>query len=149
MINLDSNVFCLKVCCNHRDWNITYRPLVSTSTKFYTTIYGQVISSGELAVKAQYLCYTKENTTWYWKQQPLQYNIIFITRIILHPCLDVTTIRYVQDIPNNVCNRIQAKNPYKDILFVWLMLIMIIFRMNVSAVKKWFERNVSVNSDKE
>ena len=28
---------------------------------------------------------------------------------ILHPCIDVTTIRYVQEILNNDCNRIQAK----------------------------------------
>ena len=32
----------------------------------------QVISAGKLFVKAQYLCSMKENTNWYWKQQPLQ-----------------------------------------------------------------------------
>ena len=37
-----------------------------------TTIYGQVISSGELVFKLQYLCSMQENTNWYWKQQPLQ-----------------------------------------------------------------------------
>ena len=42
-----------------------------------TTIDGQVISAGELVVKAQYLCSVQENTNWYWKQQPLQYTIIF------------------------------------------------------------------------
>ena len=31
------------------------------------------------------------------------------TRTILHPRLDVIPIRYVQDIPKNVCNRTQAK----------------------------------------
>ena len=36
-----------------------------------TTIDGQVIYSGELFVKAQYLCSMQENTNWYWKQQPL------------------------------------------------------------------------------
>ena len=40
-----------------------------------TTIYGQVISDGELFIKAQYLCSMQENTTWYWKQQPLQQKI--------------------------------------------------------------------------
>ena len=33
-----------------------------------TTINGQVISAGELVVKAQYLCSVQENTNWYWKQ---------------------------------------------------------------------------------
>ena len=37
-----------------------------------TTIYGQVIYSGELVVKAQYLCSMQESINWYWKQQPLQ-----------------------------------------------------------------------------
>ena len=62
-----------------------------------TTIYGQVISFWELVVKAQYLCSMQENTNWYWKQQPLQQTIMFPTRTILHPCLDVIIIRYVQD----------------------------------------------------
>ena len=36
-----------------------------------TTIDGQVISAGELVIKAQYLCSMQENTNWYWKQRPL------------------------------------------------------------------------------
>ena len=36
-----------------------------------TTIDGQVIYSGGLVFKAQYLCSMQENTNWYWKQQPL------------------------------------------------------------------------------
>ena len=83
-----------------------------------TTIYGQVIYDGELVVKAKYLCSMQENTNWYWKQQPLQYTIIVPTRTILHTRLDVIIIRYVQDIPKNVCNSIQEKNPYKDILLL-------------------------------
>ena len=31
------------------------------------------------------------------------------TLTIIHPCLDVITIIYVQDIPKNVCNGIQSK----------------------------------------
>ena len=82
----------------------------------YTTIDGQVISSGELFFKSKYLCSVKENTNWYWKQQPLQQTIIVPTCTILHPGLDVITIRYVQDIPKNICNRIQSKKSYKDTL---------------------------------
>ena len=51
----------------------------------------------------------QENTNWYWKQQPLQQTIIVPTRTILHPRLDVIIIRYVQDIPKNLCSRNQAK----------------------------------------
>ena len=42
-------------------------------------------------------------------QKPLQQTIIATTTTILHPRLDFITIRYVQDIPNNVCKRIKAK----------------------------------------
>ena len=51
----------------------------------------------------------QENTNFYWKQQPLQQPIIVPTCTILLPRLDVITIRYVQDIPKNFCNMIQAK----------------------------------------
>ena len=83
-----------------------------------TTIYGQVISAGELAAKSQYICSMQENTNCYWKQKLLQQITIVPTRIILHPRLDVFTIRDVQDISNNFFNSIQAGNPYKDIIFV-------------------------------
>ena len=74
-----------------------------------TIIDVQVISAGELVVKAQYLCSMQENTNWYWKQQPLQHTIIFPTRTIIYPHIDVIIIRYVQDIPKNICSRNQAK----------------------------------------
>ena len=74
-----------------------------------TTIYGQVISAGELVFKAQYLCSMQENTNWYWKQQPLQHTIIPPTRTIIHARLHVIIIRYVQEIPRNLCSRKRAK----------------------------------------
>ena len=80
-----------------------------------TTIDGQVISDGELVVKAKYLCSVQENTNWYWKQQPLQQTIIVPTRTILHPRLEVIIIRYVQDTPKKLCGKSEAKNQYKDI----------------------------------
>ena len=61
-----------------------------------TTIYGKFISAGELFAKEQYLCSMQLKTNWYWKQQPLQHNIILTTRTILHPRLDVIIIRYVK-----------------------------------------------------
>ena len=57
-----------------------------------TKIDGQIISAGELVVKAQYLCPIQENTNWYWRQQPLQQNIIVPKRTILHPRPDVVRI---------------------------------------------------------
>ena len=77
----------------------------------------------------------QENTNWYWKQQPLQQTIVVPTRTILHPRLDVTTIRYVKDTPKNVCNMIQQKKTHNNILLVILMLIVIIFWMTLSVVK--------------
>ena len=74
-----------------------------------TTIDEQVISAGELVVKAQYICSMRENTNWYWKQQPPKQTIIVPTRTILHTRLDVITIRYVQYIPKNDCNTIESK----------------------------------------
>ena len=74
-----------------------------------TKIGRQIISAGELVVKAKCLCYMQESTNWYWKQQPLQQNIIVPTRTIINPRLDVFGITDVQDIPKYVCNIIQAK----------------------------------------
>ena len=83
-----------------------------------TTIDGQVVSTGKLVIKAQYLCSMQENTNWYWKQQPLQQTILVPTCTILHPRLDVIVIRYVQDTPKNLCSSNQAKKQYKDIILL-------------------------------
>ena len=74
-----------------------------------TIIDIQIIYTGGLVVKAKYLCSMQENSYCYWKQQLLQYNIIFPTRTIIHLCLDVFRIPDVQDIPKTICNIIQAK----------------------------------------
>ena len=101
-----------------------------------TTIYGKVISSGELFVKVQYLCSMQENTNWYWKQKTLQHNIIVPTRTILHPRLEVIIIIYVQDTPKKLCGRSEAKKTIQrhpiimtdaDYDYIW---------MNLSIMKK-------------
>ena len=51
----------------------------------------------------------QENTNWYWKQQPLQQTIIVPTHTILHPRIEVVTIRYVQDIHKKLCGGSEAK----------------------------------------
>ena len=49
-----------------------------------TTIDGQIITSGELVVKAQYLCSMQVDNNWYWNQQPKQNIITLPTSTILH-----------------------------------------------------------------
>ena len=72
-----------------------------------TTIDGQILTSGELIVKAQYLCSMQEITNWCWDQYPQQQVITVPTRTIIHQQLDVTAIKYIHDIPKSVCNRTQ------------------------------------------
>ena len=44
----------------------------SEANKFQdtTTIYGQIITVGELVVKAQYICSMKVDTNSYWNKHP-------------------------------------------------------------------------------
>ena len=114
------------------------------------TINGQIISSGELVVKAYFFFSMQEYTNWYWKQQPLQQTIIFPTHTIIHPCLNVIIIRHFQDIHKNICNRIQEKQsiqrhpicmPDADNDYILDEI--------EHREKNKFERNVSVNSDEE
>ena len=74
-----------------------------------TKIDGQIITAGELVVKAQYLCSMKIDTNWYWNQQPEHHVITVPTRTIIHPQLEVNAITYFHAIPTSVCSRTQAK----------------------------------------
>ena len=74
-----------------------------------TTIDVQIITTGELVVKSQYICSMQESTDWFWDQHPQQEVITGPTYITLHPLLDVIAITYIHDIPNSVCNRTQEK----------------------------------------
>ena len=77
--------------------------------QYYTTCKTQIISSGELVVKAQYLSCMQENTNWFWEQKNQQQVIIVSTRNILHSCIDVVAVKDDNDIPRCICNRNQAK----------------------------------------
>ena len=77
-----------------------------------TTIYGQIITAGELVVKEKYLCYTQIDTNWYWNQQPKHHVITVPTCTILHPQLEVNAVTEFHYILTSVCSRKQAK---KDI----------------------------------
>ena len=74
-----------------------------------TTIDGQIITAGELFVKAQYLCSMQIDTNWYWNQQPKHHVITDPTRTILHPQLEVNAITDFRAIPTSVCSMTQAK----------------------------------------
>ena len=92
----------------------------------------------------------QENTNWCWKQQSLQHNIIVTTCTILHPCLDVVIIIYVQDIPETVCNRIKAK---KAIQIYPICMTDADYDYILDVIERRYkiesERNVSDNIDEE
>ena len=80
----------------------------------------------------------------------MQQIIIFPTRKILHPRLDVIRIRYVQDIPKNLCNMIQAKTYIQRHPIIMTNADYDYISDEIERSKKIeFERNVSVNSGKE
>ena len=83
-----------------------------------TTIDGQIITAGELVVKAQYLCSIQIDTNWYWNQQPKHHVTTVPTRTIIHPQLEVNEVTDFHAIPTSVCSSTQAKNPSQDNLYV-------------------------------
>ena len=72
-----------------------------------TTTDGQIITAGELVVKAQYICSMQIDTNWYWNQQPKHHVITILTRKILHTKLEVNAITDFHAIPTSVCSRKQ------------------------------------------
>ena len=73
------------------------------------TIDGQIITAGELVVKAKYLCYMQIDTNWYWNPHPKHHVLTVPTRTILHPQLEVNAITYFHEKTTSVCSRTQAK----------------------------------------
>ena len=57
-----------------------------------TTTDGQIITAGELVVKAKYLCSMQIDTNWYWNKQPKHHVITVPTRTILHTQLEVNGV---------------------------------------------------------
>ena len=74
-----------------------------------TTIDGKFITTGELVVKAQYLCSVQVYTHWYCNQHPQHHVITFPTRRILHPLPEVNSVTDFHAINKSVCNSSQAK----------------------------------------
>ena len=84
------------------------------------------------------------------KKLSLKQTIIVPTCTIIHPSLDVIIIRYVQDIPNNLCSRNRSKNVIQihPIIMTDADYDSILDEIE-RREKKEFESNVSDNSDKE
>ena len=76
---------------------------------YTTTIDVQIITSGELFSKAQYLCSMQEITNWFWGQHPQQKFITVITRTILHQKLEVNVVTNFHVITTSLCTSTQAK----------------------------------------
>ena len=74
-----------------------------------TTIDGQIITAGELVVKAKYLCSMQIDTNWYWNQQRKHNVITVLSRKILHPQFEFNAITDFHAIPTSVCSSTQAK----------------------------------------
>ena len=74
-----------------------------------TTVDGQIITAGELAVKEKYICSMQVDTNWYWDQQPKQHVITVPTRRILYPQLEVNAVTDFYAITTSVCTRTQEK----------------------------------------
>ena len=84
-----------------------------------------------MAVKAQYLCSVKVDTSWYRNQHPQHHAITVTSLIVIHQQLEVNAVTdtqvYVQG--HN------QKDPYQESLYVWLILNMITSR-KIFFVKK-------------
>ena len=66
-------------------------------------------TAGELVVRIQDLKILQEKSKWYFDKKKQQQFIIFPMHTLVYPRLDVMVVKYVHDIPKNVCNRIQTK----------------------------------------
>ena len=64
----------------------------------------QVMRAGELIVKAEYINIKKSNTNWYCQQLGTNQIVTIATHTSVHPCLDVSTIKYVE-IYISLCNK--------------------------------------------
>ena len=67
-----------------------------------TNIYGKIITTGELVVKAQYICSMQVYNNWYRNQKLKQHVITVPTRTKLHPQLEFNTLKDFHAIPTSV-----------------------------------------------
>ena len=53
------------------------------------TIYGKLMSAGELLVISEYLSIMKPEKNWHWKQHGKNQSFIISTIAIVHTCIEV------------------------------------------------------------
>ena len=87
----------------------------------------QVIKTGEVIATAEYPSILKTNTKCYWQQLENIGIFIIATRTIVRTCLDASTIKEAAYIPIHLCNKNRNGRPLKDIQFIYVMQITIIF----------------------
>ena len=80
-----------------------------TDVKIKKTVEKQVIKAGEIIVKPEFLIIMKNYTKWHWQQLGTQESIIIENCTIFHPCLDMSSIKDVAEIPISSCNKKQAR----------------------------------------
>ena len=62
-----------------------------------------------MVVKAEYLFSLHLDNNWYWNKHPQQHVITVTTHTILHPRLEVISVKYFHAILKRLCNRTQAQ----------------------------------------
>ena len=55
----------------------------------------------------------KSDANCYFQQLRTEDSVIISTHTIFHPCLDVSAIKEVEDIPRSLCNKKQAQKSVK------------------------------------
>ena len=113
-----------------------YTLYVCVSWQNDTKIDTKIISAEELVVKAKYLWYMQESTNWFWDQHPQQQVFTVHTCTILYSRPDVIAIKIFMTYPKVYVTEHKQKNPYQDILFVWLILTTIISKKRLIVETK-------------
>ena len=62
----------------------------------------EVIKASELISEAEYPSIMRSNTHWSWQQLETKDSVTISTCTIFHQFLDVSTIKYVVDIPRSL-----------------------------------------------
>ena len=70
---------------------------------------GKMSTSGELVFKVKYFSCMQEKSEWFWEKKYQQQAIVVPSLTIVHPCLDVMVMKYVNYIPRGVGNKNQAR----------------------------------------
>ena len=68
----------------------------------------QLINSGELVFKYEYLSLVKYKTNLYCKHHATNQSFIISTHTVFHPYIDVAVTKHVADITRSICNETQA-----------------------------------------